>query len=100
MNMLKRASEERIFDFDKKAVGFWMVVEDIGPVRPVRIFVTHEALSGIDPREVCDVDGSLSIFDKNRDRIEQAANTKFDDGKIEDWPHEGQPVIVLRDSDF
>jgi hypothetical protein len=35
--MLKRASEERIFDFDRKAVGFWMVVEDIGPVRPVRI---------------------------------------------------------------
>jgi len=27
MTMLKRVSEKRIFDFDRKAVGFWMEVD-------------------------------------------------------------------------
>jgi uncharacterized protein DUF1488 len=100
MIMLKRASEKRIFDFDKRAVGFWMEVEGTVPVRFVRIFVTHEALSDIDPSGVPDFDGDISTFDKNRDRIELAANSKFNRGKTEDWLHEGQPVVVLMDSDL
>ncbi len=98
--MLKRASEKRNFDFDRKAVGFWMEVEGTQPPRFVRIFVTHEALSDIDPCGVPDFEGCLSTFDKNCDRIELAANSKFDRGKIEDWLHERQPVIMLMDSDL
>jgi len=97
--MLKKATEKRNFDFDKKSVGFWMEVQGAVPARFVRIFVTHEALSDIDPNGVPDLDGDLSTFDKNRDRIEHAANSKFGCGQTEDWLHEGQPVIVLMNSD-
>jgi len=92
--MLKRASEKRIFDFDKKAVAFWMEVEGEVSIRFVLVFVTHEALSDIDPNQVRDVDGVLTTFDLDRDRIDRAANTKLDEGKTADWLHEGQPVTV------
>jgi Protein of unknown function (DUF1488) len=100
MIVLKRAAEKRIFDFDKKAVAFWMEVEGTSPARFVRVLVTHEALSSIDPNGPPDVDGDLSTFDKNRDHIELAANSKFDRGETEDWLHEGQPAVPLRDSDL
>jgi len=98
--MLKRATEKRIFYFDKKAVAFWMEVEGTSPARFVRIFITHEALSGIDPNGPPDVDGDLSTFDKSRDRIELAASSKFNRGETEHWLHEGQPAVVLMDSDL
>jgi|SRR5258706_8438135 hypothetical protein len=98
--MLKRATEKRIFDFDKRAVAFWMEVEGTVPASFVRVFVTHEVLSDIDPNGPHDLDGDLSTFDKNRDRIELAANSKFHRGETEDWLHEGQPAVVLVDSDL
>jgi hypothetical protein len=98
--MLKRATEKRIFDFDKKAVAFWMEVEGASPARFVRVFVTHEALSSIDSNAPSDLDGDLSTFDMNRDRIELAANSKFDRSETEDWQHEGQSVVVLRDTNL
>jgi hypothetical protein len=100
MIVLKRATEKRIFDFDKKAVAFWMDVEAISQEQFVRVFVTHETLLDIDPNAPPDVDGALSTFDKNRDRIEPAANAKFDRGETEDWLHEGQPAVVLMDRDL
>jgi hypothetical protein len=100
MTMLKRVSEKRIFDFDRKTVGFWMEVDGEVPIRFVRVFVTHEVLSDIDPNQARYVAGVLTTFDRNRDRIDRAANSKFDEGKTADWLHEGHPVIVLMDSDF
>jgi hypothetical protein len=100
MIMLKRAAEERIFDFDKRAVAFWMEVEGTIPASFVRVFVTHEVLSDIDPNGPHGLDGDLSTFDKNRDRIEFAANSKFDRGETEDWLHEGQPAVALMDNDL
>jgi hypothetical protein len=99
MTMLKRASEKRIFDFDRKAVGFWMEVDGEVPIRFVRV-LTHEVLSDIDPNQARYVARVLTTFDRNRDRIDRAANSKFDDGKTADWLHEGHPVIVLMDSDL
>ena len=96
MIMLKRVTETRIFDFDKRAVAFWMEVE--GTVRAS--FVSHEVLSDIDPNGPHDIDGDLSTFDKNRDRVELAANSKFDRGETEDWLHEGKPAVVLMDGDL
>ena len=100
MIVLKRVTETRIFDFDKRAVAFWMEVEGTVRASFVRVFVTHEVLSDIDPNGPHDLDGDLSTFDKNRDRIELAANSKFDRGETEDWLHEGKPAVVLMDSDL
>jgi hypothetical protein len=100
MTMLRRVSEKRIFDFDRKAVGFWMEVDGEVPIRFVRVFVTYELLSDIDPNQGHYVGEVLTTFDRNRDRIDRAANSKFDGGKTADWLHEGHPVIVLMDSDF
>ena len=81
--MLKRVSEKRIFDFDRKAVGFWMEVDGEVPIRFVRVFVTHEVLSDIDPNQARYVAGVLTTFDRNRDGIDRAANSTFDEGSSE-----------------
>ena len=98
--MLVRRSDLRKFDFDKRAVGFWMEVEGETPPRPVRVFVTHEALSSVDPGQPRDFHGALATFDDNRDRIDRAASLKFTEGKVADGLHEGQRVIILRDMDL
>jgi hypothetical protein len=100
MTALVRRGDLRKFDFDKRAVGFWMEVDGETPPRFVRVFVTHEALSSIDPDRPRDFQGALATFDNNRDRIDRAASLKFIECKIADGLHEGQLVIILRDMDL
>jgi hypothetical protein len=100
MTALVRRGDLRKFDFDKRAVGFWMEVDGDTPPRFIRVFVTHEALSSIDPDQPPDFHGALATFDNNRDRIDRAASLKFTSGKVADGLHEGQPVIILRDMDI
>jgi hypothetical protein len=95
--MLKSTGVKRIFDLNRKAVGFWMLTVDGGI--PVRIFITHEALSAIEPTQAPDATGDLDTFDAHRTDIEAAAAKKFAAGKFADFQHEGQAVIVLRDHD-
>jgi Protein of unknown function (DUF1488) len=98
--MLVRALDHRNADFDRRAIGFWMKIEGEEPVRPVRVYVTYEALADIDPDQVQDLDGALTTFDTNRDRIDMAANSKFDAGEVESDLHEDQPLIILRTDDL
>jgi hypothetical protein len=79
-----------------KAIGFWMCVEGQEPVQPVRVFVTYEALSQIDPSQVRDLAGAMTIFDARRADIEAEASTKFDIPDIEPGRYEDQPMIILR----
>ena len=97
---LKSTTRRRKFDFDKKAVGFWMEVDREVPTRYVRVFVTHKALSSIDPNQVRDVDGALVTFDANHKRLHSAASSKFDEGKIAVELYEGRQMIILRDHDL
>ena len=53
------------------------------PIRFVRVFVTHEVPSDIDPNHARYVAGVLTTFDRNRDGIDHAANSKFDEGSSE-----------------
>jgi hypothetical protein len=76
---------------------YWMSEE---PIRPVRACVTYRALADIDPEQVRDLDGALTTFDTNRDRIDMAANSKFDAGEVESDLHEGQPLILLTTDDL
>jgi Protein of unknown function (DUF1488) len=98
--MLVQALDHRNSDAARGAIGFWMIVEGESPVRPVRVFVNYEALADIDPQQVRDLDGALTTFDNNRDRIDMAANCRFDAGEVELDLHEGQPLIILRTEDF
>jgi hypothetical protein len=97
---LKRRTDLRKFDFDKRAVGYWMVADEEIPERLVRIFVTHEALSSIDPGQAGDFHGALATFDANRDRIDAAASSKYAEGRFGDGLHEGQRVIIVRYMDL
>jgi Protein of unknown function (DUF1488) len=95
--MLVRALNHRNVDSDRRAIGFWMEIEGEEPARPVRVYVSCEALADLDPEQVQAVDGWLTTFDKNRDRIDMAANSKFDANDVEPDLH---PVIVLRTDDL
>jgi len=77
-----------------------MAVEGESPVRPVRVYVSYEALADIDPEQVRDLEGALATFDTNRDRIDRAASSKFDAGQVEQDLHEGQLLIILTTDDL
>ena len=77
-----------------------MAIDGEEPVRPVRVFVTYEALADIDQRKVRDLHGTLTTFDNNRDRIELAANSKFNLDEIEPYLHEGQLLLLLTTDDL
>jgi hypothetical protein len=83
-----------------KAIGFWMCAVGADPVQPVRVFVTYEALAQIDPSQVRDLEGALTIFDAERANIEAAASAKFDMPDIEPERYEDQPMIILRMEDL
>ncbi len=95
--MLKPTATKRILDFDRKAVGFWMVT--VLTEKPVRVFVTYEALAAIDPSQLRENNAALQIFDAHRAAIEQAASRKYLAGVMESATHEGQEVVLLRDHD-
>ena len=98
--MLVRALDHRNIDSTRRAIGFWMAVEGESPVRPVRVYVSYEALADIDPEQVRDLQGVLATFDTNRDRIDRAASSKFDAGQVEQDLHEGQLLIILTTDDL
>ena len=77
-----------------------MCVEGADPVQPVRIFVTYEALSQVDPSQVRDIQGALTVFDTERPNIEAAASAKFDVPDLEPGLYEGQPMVILRTEDL
>ncbi len=60
--MLVRALDHRNIDSTRRAIGFWMAVEGESPVRPVRVYVSYEALADIDPEQVRDLEGQLLII--------------------------------------
>jgi hypothetical protein len=83
-----------------KAVGIWMSVDGSEPIQPVRVLVTYEALSQVDPSQVRDLHGALAVFDKHRVDIEAAASVKYDASEQEADMYEGQPMIILRTDDL
>ena len=53
---------------NSRAIGFWMSVEGRAPIQAVRVLVSYEALSEIDPTNVRDLHGALENFDRFRSR--------------------------------
>lgn len=88
-------------DVARRALWFWTKLEGADPVQVVCVFVTYEALWGLDPSQLRDVPAAHAIFEANRARIEGLASKRFDArGADQGDPHQGQPAITLRGNDF
>ena len=77
-----------------------MSVEGRSPIQPVRVLVSYEALSELDPTNVRDLHGALENFDRFRSQIESAASRKFDRDGFDPDKYEGMPVIRLITKDL
>ena len=82
-----------------RAIGFWMSVKGTVPVRPVRVFVSYEALAQLDPFDVRDFAAAFEHFNRFRSRIEAAASDKFDRDGPDAEKYEGMPTIRLTTND-
>ena len=80
---------------NSRAIGFWMSVEGRTPIQPVRVLVSYEALSELDPTNVRDLHGALENFDRLRSQVENAASRKFDRNGFDPDKYEGMPAIRL-----
>jgi hypothetical protein len=77
------------------AIGVWMSVEGRKPIQPVRVVVTYEALTQLDPTNVRDLPAALE-----RSRIEAAASHKFDRVGFDADKYEGMPAVRLTADDL
>jgi hypothetical protein len=89
-------------DFRRQAVGFWMFVEpiEVRPFRPVRIYVTFEALTHIDPSQSINSLTALEVFRNNRTAIEAAASAKFDASGVDEGEFGGKPTVTVLPEDL
>jgi Protein of unknown function (DUF1488) len=85
---------------NSRAIGFWMSVEGRAPIQTVRVLVSYEALSELDPTNVRDLHGALENFDRFRSQVETAASRKFDRYGFDAQNYEGMPAIRLTIDDL
>jgi Protein of unknown function (DUF1488) len=83
-----------------RSIGFWMSVQGRTPDQPVRVIVSYEALSQLDPANVGDLQGAVANFDRFRSRIESVASQKFDGYGFDPEKYEGMPAIRLTSNDL
>jgi len=84
----------------KRAIGFWMAVAASNPAKPIRVFVTYEALSELDPSNVRDMQGALENFSHFRLKIERAASDKYDREGPDSDKYEGREAITVMGMDL
>jgi len=60
----------------------------------------HCACVHIDPSKIADLHAAFEIFEKSRERIEEAASKKFDTKGADDGEHKGQPILMVRSNDL
>jgi Protein of unknown function (DUF1488) len=85
---------------NSRSIGFWMSVEGRIPIQPVRVLVSYEALSELDPTNVRDLHGALENFDQFRSQVESAASRKFERNGFDPDKYEGMPAIRLTTDDL
>ena len=78
-----------------RAIGFWMIVKGAAPVKPIRVFVSYEALARLDRFDIRDFAAAFEHFERFRARIEVAASEKFDRDGPDAEKYEGMPTIRL-----
>jgi hypothetical protein len=79
------------------AVGVWMKAENSGHSDFVWVVATYECIADLDPSQIADQFNATEIAESHRERLEQAASTKFDEKGIdpEEGVHEGMPVFRM-----
>jgi len=85
---------------NSRSVGVWMSVEGRSPIQPVRVLISYEALSQLDPTNVHDLPAALENFERFRSRVETAASRKFDRDGFDAEKYEGMPAIRLTADDM
>jgi hypothetical protein len=99
MPLIVEGKSTAIIHSELRALGFWMTVKGAVPVRPVRVFVSYEALADLDPSNIRDLAAAVEHFDKFRARIEAAASDKFDRVGPDAEKYEGMPTVRLTNND-
>jgi hypothetical protein len=99
MPLVSQDKVRSVADGPRRAIGFWMTVENAVPIQPVRVFVSYEALAELDPTNIHDLAAAFEHFDRFRDRIEAAASKKFDTHGSDAEKYEGMPTVRLSTAD-
>jgi len=86
--------------YEDDRVGFWMTVAETDPVEPIRIFVPYSTLEQLDPSQPRDLQAAAKIFAANRERIENAAGTKYDKEGVSDEKYQGRPILIVSSDDL
>ena len=92
MPLVSDRKSKPLWHSNSRAIGFWMSVEGRTPIQSVRVLVSYEALSEIDPTNVRD------NFDRFRSQV--AASRKFDRNGFDPDKYEGMPAIRLTTDDL
>jgi Protein of unknown function (DUF1488) len=100
MPLVSDPKSEPLAHSNSRAIGFWMSVEGRTPIQPVRVLVSYEALSELDPTNVRDLHSALENFGRFRSQIESAASRKFDRDGFDPDKYEGMPAIRLITKDL
>jgi hypothetical protein len=97
MPLVVEGKSTAIIHSELRALGFWMTVKGAVPVRPVRVFVSYEALADLDPSNFRDL--AAAVEHKFRTRIEAAASDKFDRVGPDAEKYEGMLTVRLSNND-
>jgi hypothetical protein len=99
MPLIVEGKSKAMVHSELRAIGFWMVVKGAVLVRPVRVFVSYEALADLDPSTIRDLAAAFEHFERFRSRIETAASDKFDRIGPDAEKYEGMPTVRLTNND-
>jgi hypothetical protein len=81
-------------------MGFWMFIEGTRPARPVRVFVTYEALAQLSPLPALELPGALEAFKNERPTIEVVSSRKFDAEGVGKGDYGGCPILTINSQDL
>jgi Protein of unknown function (DUF1488) len=100
MPLISDGKSKPLSHSNSRSIGVWMSVDGRSPIQPVRVLVSYEALSQLDPTNVRDLHGTLEIFDRFRSQVETAASRKFDRDGFDADDYEGMPAVRLTTDDL
>ena len=100
MPLIANGKGKAVAHGELRAIGFWMIVKGATPIKPVRVFVSYEALAQLDPFDIRDLASAFEHFERFRARIEAAASDKFDRHGPDADKYEGMPTIRLTTNDL
>ena len=87
-------------DLRRQAIGFWMFVGGTRPAKPVRVFVTYEALARLSQSRGGDSPPVFETFKNQRAKLEAVASNKFDSQGADEGDYGGRPILMIGSQDL